>query len=207
MTPHIVYVPKNSEPQHEYDLIKAAASQSSPHIDTSERRSSTSEPRSFKFEGHSPYTETIEQTASPGTRYVQHVSLPKSMPNDATYMYSAVHPSEMEDNEVTDLPPRKIMPGMLYEGMEDTYLDSAENTGYETAALMNHGGKKIIYLTENMKNGAGMEGTSKSDYFNDEPSYVERDSHYSADTSSARPGLGKFFGLTGTTSQNIQVRK
>ena len=47
-----------------------------------------------------------------------------------------------------------------------------------------------------------MAASSKSDYFESEP-YVERDTSYSS--SEGRPGLGKFFGLTGTTSQNIQV--
>jgi hypothetical protein len=192
-------------PPNEYDLMQAAASQSPAHAETSDRRSSGSEQLPFDIEGRSKYTETVEQTASPGTRYVQHVSLPRQMPDDSTYMYSAVHPSEFEENEVSDLPPRKIMPGSLYDGMNDHYSHALDNNGYDAASMMSQGGQKVVYLTEPMKEGHNMDASSKSDYYYEEdPSYIERDTSYSP-PSDGKAGLGKFFGLTGTTSQNIQV--
>ena len=168
--------------------MQAAASQSPAHAETADRRSSASEQLPFDVEGRSTYTETVEQTASPGTRYVQHVSLPRQMPDDATYMYSAVHPSEREENEVLDVPPRKIMPGSLYDGMNDIY-DTMDNKGYESASMMSQGGQKVVYLTEPMKEGHNMYASSKSDYYYEEdPSYIERDTSYSP-PSSGKPDL------------------
>ena len=200
-----VYVAKNPVSQEEYDLMKAASIQAASHADASDRRKLMSEQRSFNTDDNSGNFDTIEQTASPGTRYVQHVSLPKQMPDDSTYMYSAVHPSEAEDNEILDSPPRKIMPGALYDGMSDHYIYSKDTDSYETPSMYHQGAQQMVYLTEPAQEEQDMEANSKSDYFSSEASYVERDSGYSAD--SARPGLGKFFGLTGTTSQNIQVPK
>ena len=203
--PQVIYVTKNRQSPSEYDLIAAAASQSQAIAaeEASERRSSALDQMPYDMEDNSQYTEMIEQTASPGTRYVQHVSLPRQMPDDSTYMYSAVHPSEMEENEVMDTPPRKIMPGSLYDGMKVAHYSNAmDQLGYEEASRLSQTGQKIVYLTEPREQEHAMEATSKSDYFESEP-YVERDTSYSS--SEGRPGLGKFFGLTGTTSQNIQV--
>ena len=203
--PQVIYVTKNRQSPSEYDLIAAAASQSQAIAaeEASERRSSALDQMPYDMEDNSQYTETIEQTASPGTRYVQHVSLPRQMPDDSTYMYSAVHPSEMEENEVMDTPPRKIMPGSLYDGMKVAHYSNAmDQLGYEEASRLSQTGQKVVYLTEPREQEHAMEATSKSDYFESEP-YVERDTSYSS--SEGRPGLGKFFGLTGTTSQNIQV--
>ena len=203
--PQVVYVAKSRKPQDEYDLMKTAATQSSSHADASDRRSLSSEQRAFNMKmGNTPYSETLEQMASPGTRYVQHVSLPKSM-GDETYMYSAVHPSEIEENEVLELPTRKIMPGALYDGMQDHYSNEIDNVGYESAPMYNQGGQHLVYLTKPMREDHDIEASSKSDYYEDGVPYIERDTSYSTPETSGRPGLGKFFGLTGTTSQNIQV--
>ena len=70
--------------------------------------------------------------------------------------------------------------------------------------MMSSGGKKLVYLTNDMSGGEASHLSSKSDYFDDEHTYIERDTSYAAPDT--KPALGKFFGLTGTTSQNIQVR-
>ena len=193
--------------------MNVAASQTTPqHSETSKRRiaSGMSNPRAFGINRMSPYEETlIKQSASPGTQFVQHVSLPKAMPDESTYMYSAVHPGEWENNEVSDVerPTRKIMPGYLYAGNEENQMDltvADDRNMYEKAVVMSPlPGQKPMYYTSDMME-AGDDVGNKSDYFGEASSFVERDTSYSA-PSSSRPGLGKFFGLTGTTSQNIQV--
>ena len=203
--PQVIYVTQNRQSPSEYDIMKAAASQSQAMVaeEASDRRSSAMGQMPYQMDDESQYTETIEQSASPGTRYVQHVSLPRQMPDDTTYMYSAVHPSEIEENEVMDTPPRKIMPGSLYDGINVAHYSNAmDQLDYEEASRLSKTGQKVVYLTEPREPEHAVAASSKSDYFESEP-YVERDTSYSS--SEGRPGLGKFFGLTGTTSQNIQV--
>ena len=141
----------------------------------------------FDLDDLPTYQEMIlEQPASPNTRYVQHVALPKSgQQDDSTYMYSAVHPSELEANDLND-EPRKILPGFLYSGTKPSTSQSFSpiKTSYS-------------------------ESKAKQGFDSTEPSYSEREyqasgSSYSSSSSTGNP-VSKFLGLTGTTSQDIQV--
>jgi len=134
------------------------------------------------------------------TRYVQHVALPNSRPDETAYMYSSVMADDPNMNEIL---PAKSMTNYMYakppsdiyakqgSSLADT-LSTAENQMYTTS----------IY-------GAGSDSSDYnsdpdiSRFFNNDNS--PSTSYLSDSGSSNSDAVSRFFGVTGTTSQDIQL--
>lgn len=147
-------------------------------------------------------------------QYVQMLSLPRSSPLDdgdgrispTTYMYTAVHPSEptFKENEVVydkQFPPRKIMPGFVYKAVASPDRDGPEAKRAATSSDNNQqeARNRIVYQHLGDEDHFSASAAISQD--------LDRDvgSSYHGDSESRFGGLGNFFGVTGTTSQNVQV--
>lgn len=124
-----------------------------------------------------------------GTRYVQHVSLPNNgRPDENAYMYSSVMPDDPKMNEIS---PAKSMTNYLYaKPPSDLYSKQADTlaTAGDTMYTTTHYGEEPDSLID-------------SRFFNsDSPS-----SSAYGDSGSSSDAVSRFFGITGTTSQDIQL--
>jgi len=124
-----------------------------------------------------------------GTRYVQHVSLPNNgRPDENAYMYSSVMPDDPKMNEIL---PAKSMTNYLYaKPPSDLYANQADTlaTAGDTMYTTTHYGEEPDTLID-------------SRFFNsDSPS-----SSAYGDSGSSSDAVSRFFGITGTTSQDIQL--
>lgn len=108
--------------------------------------------------------------------YVQQVALPHGMPDDKAYMYSSV--MNAEDDDTNDILPAKSVANYVYR-QPDSY---AEDKLYSSS------GSSMDY--SRLFSGS----PDSSSYYGDT----------SAGSSSTDP-VSRFFGLTGTTSQDIQL--
>ena len=109
--------------------------------------------------------------------YVQQVALPHGMPDDKAYMYSSV--MNAEDDDTNDILPAKSVANYVYR-QPDSY---AEDKLYSSS------GSSMDY--SRLFSGS----PDSSSYYGDT----------SAGSSSSTDPVSRFFGLTGTTSQDIQL--
>jgi len=145
----------------------------------------------------------LRQSAGPNTHYVQHVALPKTGPSDdSTYMYSAVHNNDLEDLEgdsSNNMPqePRKILPGFLYTGTKQMKEDmlKLDEIPFEPSTHLEYSSAPDI--------GGLLDRDGSSHHHHEHTSSYEAPST-SYKTAESSP-LTKFLGLTGTTSQDIQL--
>jgi len=133
-----------------------------------------------------------KQIDNSNTRYVQHVALPNSNPDEKTYMYSTISLDDPTINEV--LPARSVNnfvyaqpPELVVESSED-YLDTAEDKMYGYSTKESEDDVKRFF--------------SSSDDSLGEDTHTYPSSSYS---SGSKDAVSRFFGVTGTTSQDIQL--
>lgn len=124
---------------------------------------------------------TVQSTQkNSGTRYVQQVQLPSHDPDESTYMYSSIMPTEDLNNEILSA---KSMANYVYAKPEN--LATAENSYYTSNTYLDTDDSDVSRLF-------GTTDSSSSSY-----SY--------GDSSSGKDPVSRFFGITGTTSQDIQL--
>ena len=121
----------------------------------------------------------------PEHEYVQQVALPHGMPDDKAYMYSSVMTSQDPMVDTNDIIPAKSVANYVY-SQPDSYL--AQDKLYSSS-------------------GSSSNNIDYSRLFSGSPD----SSSYYGDTSAGGSGtsntdpVSRFFGLTGTTSQDIQL--
>jgi len=123
----------------------------------------------------------LPKKAESMTRYVQHVALPKTNPDSNTYMFSTI---SMDDPTVNEIIPARSANSFVYAKPES----SAES-------LMASEDKSYAYYT---KDDSDTEEDVKR-FFTDSSS-----DSYGAPSHNSDP-VSRFFGVTGTTSQDIQL--
>ncbi len=159
-----------------------------------------------------PTTVQQQQPELLKSRYVQHVALPDEMPGDNTYMYSSVlanqaanagynignvlMTAEAEDPMVNEVVPAKSVASYVYAKPEHKHMPMSmpmlEDKVYTTSPYLSASDQLNTRLFNSGSSGGA--ASLGSSLYSDATS-----------TSSSTDPVSRFFGVTGTTSQDIQV--
>lgn len=172
-------------------------------------------------------SDTARSDAGEG-EYVQHIALPKQSPGSNAYMYSSVSAASIypEENEVApNLTPPQKKSGEVYGYKSADIPSHYSSSGYSAPAAsptfaqtLTSGLTKLTSgLTSGLNAPSSSYGAPSSGYGTsgyETPSVADETRVYSSATSgysagglsSAGDPLSRFFGVTGTTSQDIHVR-